>query len=782
MRTYLAILKDSFREALASRVMLVTLIGIVVVLALLAPFGLDVSTSTELRRSELANPERLLKRFSEQLDQPQTPSGHLWSLMDTRQQAVIERLLNPDEGDKPPPRHRGPDRLKRQLVEQLNDLLVEPNFYKADVWADVELNDEATELVQQADLVELDQKRRNLLLLASAFPRSIDIVDSHAFSLVYGTAVVQGPIPLTPTQFEPIFDQILVGVVSTFLGFFGVFGCLLVTAGLIPRTFEPGEIALLLSKPVNRSLLFVVKFFGGCTFTLLYSTVLVLGIWLMLGLRMDYWRHGLLWCIPVYVFLFMIYYAVSAVAGAIWRNSIVALALVVVFWLAVTVIGVTQDALKQNLIDQRGIKEIVSAGSELLTVDGQHNTWVWDDASSAWREVFKEPPGGMGALGRLLFGTNFRFIPVYDSTNDRILAVQQTQSRFGGFGAAELISGSADDDWERVSLGQIPDQVSTVLIRRDGRVILPGRRAIYEFIGQTQEEQQRSEFFGRISGGLLGSSNKAFQKIEIESLPENEDGFAVAMDPLTDDIWLLNAGRLQCLKAADDGTYSVENSKELESDSTGVLAVAGSRLILGIPDGSLQAFDTQTLELIDSWQLDPNDQASICVAAANGTALAAHTENNTVVLFDIQSDEFREWASPNSDMSSAISFNPEGHLLTGNGRLMVAEYNQSEEGADSVRKWSEATTWVYQLYDYAIVPAWTVLPKPAQLDDCVQYVLAQDTVTLAPAREPGSSGINPNDVRTPDSSFNIWPVLRDNAIFVFVMLSIGCIYISRRDF
>lgn len=782
MRTYLAVLKDSFREALASRVMLVTLIGIVVVLALLAPFGLDISTSTELRRSELANPERLLKRFSEQLEQPQTAPGHLWSLMDARQQADIERLLHPDQGDKSPSGHRGRRRLKRQLVGQLNALLEEPDFYKPDVWADVDLNDEVTQLIQLASLTETDQKRRNLLLLASAFPRSIEIVDSHAYSLVYGTAVVRGPIPLTPTQFEPIFDQILVRVISTFLGFFGVFGCLLMTAGLIPRTFEPGEIALLLSKPVNRGVLFVVKFFGGCTFTLLYSTVLVLGLWLLLGLRMDYWRHGLLWCIPVYVFLFMIYYAVSAVAGALWRNSVVALALVVVFWLAVTVIGVTQDALKQRLIEQRGIHEIVSVGSELLTVDGQHNTWAWDDASSAWREVFTEPPGGMGILGRLLFGTNFRFIPVYDSTNDRILAVQQTQSRFGGLGAAELISGSADDDWERVSQGQIPDQVSTVLICRDGRVILPGRRAIYEFIGQTQQERQRAEFFGRISGGLLGASKKVFQKIEIDGLPENEDDFAAVIDPVTDDIWILNSGRLQCLRAADDGTYSVGNSHDLESDSAGVLAVAGSRLILGLPDGSLQAFDTQNLEVIDSWQLNPGDQARICVAAANGTALAAHSENNAVVLFDMQSDQFGQWTSPNSDSTSAIAFSPEGHLLTANGRLMVAEYNQLEEEAGPVRDWSEATTWIYQLYDYAIIPVWTVLPKPAQLDNCVEYVLAQDTVTLAPTRETGSPDTNPNDLRTPDSSFNLWPVLRDNAVFVFVMLSIGCIYITRRDF
>ena len=49
MRAYFAILKDSFREAIASRVLLIALAGIVVVLLLLAPFGLSTDKSTSLK-------------------------------------------------------------------------------------------------------------------------------------------------------------------------------------------------------------------------------------------------------------------------------------------------------------------------------------------------------------------------------------------------------------------------------------------------------------------------------------------------------------------------------------------------------------------------------------------------------------------------------------------------------------------------------------------------------------------------------------------------------------
>jgi hypothetical protein len=783
VRPYFAILKDSFREALASRVMLVTLIGIVAVLALLAPFGLDVGTATQLRRGEVSNPERLLRRLTEESDTDGTPIAHLWSLLPVTRQEEIREWLAPEQEADVPAHHRGGHRMQRRVVDRLNDLIDHEEFYREDVWADIDAGEEAEKLIADSGLDEEDVQRRNLLLLAAVFPRSIDIEDSYAFSLTYGTAVVQGPIPLTPTQFEPIFDQILIGVVSTFLGFFGVFGCLLVTAGLIPRTFEPGEISLLLSKPVRRSMLFVVKFFGGCAFTLLYSTVLVCGIWVLLGTRLGYWRHGLLWCIPVYVFLFMIYYAVSAVAGAIWRNSIVALSLVVVFWIVVTVVGVTQEALKENLINQRGIKEIVSVGSEILTVDGEKNTWAWEDSSSTWRKVFRKPPDGMGGLAQLFFGSDQRFLPVYDQTNDRILAVQQTVSRFGGMGSSQLVTGSADDDWERIPLAQLPEFVPTVLVGNDGRIILPGRNNIYQFVGQSEKARQQAEFLSRISGGFLGGGAKAFEEIPLEGLPERADDFVAAINPLTNNIWLFSDRTLQRLDVADDGKYFVGPSREFDSrDGAAVLTVAGNHVLLGRPSGDVTVLEATSLEEVTSLALSPGVQPRSASAASDGSILAFVASNNWVYLFDARTKSISAWESPLNGSCSTVAFGLDNQLLAADGRLAVKEYAGDAVSSTEQNEWSEAPTWVYQMYDYGIVPAWTVLPKPAQLDDCVKYVMGQQRVSLMPRSNERAAGAVDNDPLQLAEDFNPWQVVRDNALFVLVMLSLGCFYISRRDF
>ena len=66
MRAYLAILKDSYREARASRVLWISLAGIAIVLLLLAPINLSRSKAVSLRRVELAYPDRMLTQLQQE--------------------------------------------------------------------------------------------------------------------------------------------------------------------------------------------------------------------------------------------------------------------------------------------------------------------------------------------------------------------------------------------------------------------------------------------------------------------------------------------------------------------------------------------------------------------------------------------------------------------------------------------------------------------------------------------------------------------------------------------
>ena len=778
MRPYLAILKDSFREALASRVLLIALAAIVVVLLLLSPFGLNYEKATELRRSEVRNPERLLREFLESDDN--AAAVHLRSLLTEEQLKRADQLLNPQPGQ-PAPRQRGPvNPLQRDLVNQLNRLTNHPEFFNSEAWSDTELSEEAEELIADKSLGAKETKRRNLLLLIAAFPRSIRVTDSQAISLTYANAEVIESIPLTPTQFEPIFDRILTEVITVFLGFFGVFASLLVTAGLIPRTFEPGEIALLLSKPVNRSALFITKFLGGCTFTLLYSAVMVTGIWLLLGIRMGFWRPELMWCIPVYVFLFMIYFSISAVAGAIWRNSIVALSLVVVFWLGITVIEVSKTSMEEYLMDANGLQEIIIAGDDLITVDGNQRTKIWNASEQRWSEIYRQAPGsGLGGFARRMLG-DIRFQPVYDRKADRLLALQQSPSRFRGLGAPQLMAGYEEDDWERVQLGRLSDACVGIFFSSNGAVLLPTVSGVYEYVDPEEggTDQGGGGLFNAIAGGLLGGGSKEFRRLKAPDYPDLDDNYACAVDTASNNLFVLSVGKLTAMKRNGDA-YEKTAERDFETEEPGVLAASGSRVIVALGDGRVQLLDVETLETTCELTLSDGVLPKTCAASPTGNSIAVLTHEDTIMLFDPEHDRQFKWTPPENGSCSAVTYSEDGHLLVSDGRLAVRKYDLASR--ERVEEWAESESWVYDLFDFGMKPLHTILPKPSQLDDFVPYVMTGEK-SILPGERDGPPIANRGSLQRDRKVFNAWQVIRDNAAFVIVVLLFGCFIIARRDF
>ena len=91
MRAYLAVLKDSFREAKASRVLWVAIVGIVLFLLALAPFGLQSNRITQLRRQDLVDVDRFLFDLSTERQTEDSSAAYVWSLMDDKQVTLIDR-------------------------------------------------------------------------------------------------------------------------------------------------------------------------------------------------------------------------------------------------------------------------------------------------------------------------------------------------------------------------------------------------------------------------------------------------------------------------------------------------------------------------------------------------------------------------------------------------------------------------------------------------------------------------------------------------------------------
>ncbi|MCA9113189.1 MAG: hypothetical protein KDA52_24770, partial [Planctomycetaceae bacterium] len=197
MRAYLAILKDSWREAAASMVLWLALGGILLLLLALVPIGLMTAENTELRHQELVDTDGMLKALYENRADPKTPEGHIWSLLTAEQQEQLTAFLTPDRDDDG--RRGRPGRGKRStVVDMINELLKKNEFYDPVAFEKVELDAELR--IPNADsLTASELSNRNLRRLEQVFASSISVSERSSLSLTYAGFDLTGPLPILPS-------------------------------------------------------------------------------------------------------------------------------------------------------------------------------------------------------------------------------------------------------------------------------------------------------------------------------------------------------------------------------------------------------------------------------------------------------------------------------------------------------------------------------------------------------------------------------------------------------
>ena len=775
MRPYIAVLKDSLREAMASRVLWFALATIALVLLLLAPFALRTETATRLRPRELADAERFLKRLTDNADKPDTPGGHIWSMIGADQQGFLKLLVDPEDDRNV----GGPGvRYEGRIVRVINPLLERDDFLKKEAWADVELDDDLKASMEQTGLSGPELAARNLKVLAATFKRSILIRDSTQISLTYAGNTVTG-VPLTRDQLEPLITLGISSVMSILLGFVGVFASLLVTAFVIPRTFEPGEISLLLSKPVNRSFLLITKFTGSCIFTLACAIALVGGVWLLLGIRFDIWEPKLLYCIPIYILLFMVYYVVSATAGLIWRNAIVALVVVVLFWLVLFVVGTVKNSMDQFSFAPAQITEIIPTKDRMFAVNGERQLLLYDSTTRAWNPVFTGDTAGIPAFARRMMFAGVRYRPVWDEKTERLLTVEKQMSAFGGSASGTVFSGIADDEWERVNEGDTPGPVSDLVVDSDGRVLLPGRRGIFQFIGMDEKERKTKEFWNNMIGRALPSSGgKAFAEVDVKEMPSLPPRFESTFDKVTNDFFFYGDGQVHHLARQKDGGYALARSRDLETEEQAVITASGDYVVLALGDGSIRVLKKSTLEDHLTDEFDDGVLPRVADSAPDGSAFGVLTHTGEVWLFDGKAGKKVDWTPPEYGEASAIAFTGDGQLLVANGRQDVAAYEIGNATAAS--QYAVAPTLVTRVYDWLVYPVFTLLPQPNEVDNLINYMMTGEKSQALTGGGPFQAiEASLQDDRV---TFDPWKPLIKNITFIVVMLAFGCFYVSRKDF
>src|SRR5688572_22564482 len=169
MKAYLAVVKDSFREALASRVLWILLVLTTLGLAAVSPIGLSEKPTTQLRRNSILNLPGLISKIRAQgLAGEASPGQQIWSRWDD---ALKTRLSNQEEAEA----GNRPRDLASDVLDGLNKLLPDRTFYDPSAWQGINLTDETRQLTErsQDSLSDDEVKRRNRLLLEVAYPTEI---------------------------------------------------------------------------------------------------------------------------------------------------------------------------------------------------------------------------------------------------------------------------------------------------------------------------------------------------------------------------------------------------------------------------------------------------------------------------------------------------------------------------------------------------------------------------------------------------------------------------------
>lgn len=140
----------------------------------------------------------------------------------------------------------------------------------------------------------------------------------------------------------------------------------IITAFFIPNMLRKGTVDLLLAKPIARPTLLLYKYVGGLLFIFLNTVLVVVGIWLVLGLRTNLWGVGFLLSIPVLMFQFAMYYAVSTLFAVLSRSPIVAILMTCLCWfLFAVLVGQLYAAIDAS----RNLRDILQSRVEVTGED-----------------------------------------------------------------------------------------------------------------------------------------------------------------------------------------------------------------------------------------------------------------------------------------------------------------------------------------------------------------------------------------------------------------------------
>ena len=142
-----------------------------------------------------------------------------------------------------------------------------------------------------------------LICLVFIFALNLDIVDgAQTYISVFGQESNE------TIDLHKIISG-LQGGIAVFLFTGGLFLSLFATSNLVPSMLKPGNIDLLISKPLSRFEILLGRYLGGVSIVSFNVLYLILFSWFILSIKTGIWNFGYLWSGITIILTFAILYA-----------------------------------------------------------------------------------------------------------------------------------------------------------------------------------------------------------------------------------------------------------------------------------------------------------------------------------------------------------------------------------------------------------------------------------------------------------------------------------------
>ena len=751
MTPYLAIIKDSFREALASRVLWIVLLLITLTLLALVPLRWTSTVGSRLDGRDIRNVSNLAPELEKGKADDATPMQKmLWESLSDDTREVFGEVKKHGA--------RGGFRFaaKATLAADFNQLIENEDFYQPELWSDISIPPRLEELLAKDDLSPELKQHRNRLALEAALPGQIRACPDEAVKFWYAEWALNFVPPLNRSMATDQVEFVVLTLVQLVVGFFGIFAAVLVTAPIIPNMLSTGSLYALLSKPISRPMLFLAKFVGGCSFVFVNVCYLVVGIYLILGFRFQLWNPRLLWAIPIFLFTFAIFYAVSAVSGLVWRNTVVAIAMTVLFWGFCTSIGWTRGIMQQFVIVPDQIEQLVQAGDQLFVKRGNGGFGRWNEfentispvmASNDEAEMFMGPKGQLAGI-------------VFDEKNEALLALERDWSQ------SNIISALKSNGWRRETPAPAPKN-SVAIFLRDGKPTVVADFGVYEVsLAQVEEPLSDINIFGL---KIPAPTPKDIHHKISEGVIRLTSDARAAYSKADDHIYILDGRTLRVL-APNNGVFEQSAMLETDFDEATHMAAADGFVVL-----CERKEDANTLHVLNSNDLSlqigisprGDDEIRDLSVSESGEWISVLTEDDKLEIFETKDGQPRPVRG--SWTAATIS---EGKLFASNQNDKVVTRSLSDLKTESAI--NPKLSVFKRAYRFVINPVYLVCPKPAELRNTMQYALTgKDTQKVQ------GPGMGP---RGRTVKLDPWQPIYSNSAFIVVMLLMGSFYVYRQDF